>query len=461
MNRRQYRQLKTYSAASAFPIIPPASEGQLLAALYQLEQSQWWSPEELCESQFDQLRLLCAHADREIPFYRQRFQQAGIGNLTRLTPEEWQRVPILTRSEFQGKETLISTTKIPAPYQVTGTISTSGSTGQPIRVSTTNLTQFLWNAFTLREHLWHDLDFSQKFAAIRYLGQKEAGHPNGAAMATWGPPDALLFQTGPCSVLDSKTTTVAQQGDWLNREQPAYLVTYPSILTELLKHSLETKQRPTHLREVRLFGEAIDDDLRTLCREAWDLPLTDTYSANETGPIAHQCPSHAHYHVQAENLLVEILNDQSQPCAPGEIGRVVLTTLHNFATPLIRYAIGDFAEAGPVCPCGRGLPVLRRILGRVRNILTLPSGEKRWPNLSWGKLTRIAPVTQYQLVQKTLDHIEARLVVREKVTAEQEEAMRGVLTETLGNYFKITFLYLDSIERSPAGKFEDFKSELP
>lgn len=461
MNHRQFRQLKTYSTASAFPIVPPASEGQLLAALYQLELSQWWSPEELRESQFDQLRLLCTHADREIPFYRQRFQQAGIGDLSRLTAEKWQSMPILTRGDFQGKEGLISTAKLPPPYQVTGSIATSGSTGQPIRVSTTNLTQFLWNVFTLREHQWHDLDFSQKFAAIRYLGQKEASYPNGATLANWGPPDSLLYQTGPCSVLDSKTTTVAQQWDWFTREQPAYLVTYPSILAELLKHSLETKQRPTNLREVRLFGEALDDDLRTLCGETWNILVTDTYSANETGPIAHQCPGHEHYHVQAENLLVEILNDQGQPCAPGEIGRVVLTTLHNFATPLIRYSIGDYAEAGTACPCGRGLPVLRRILGRTRNLLTLPTGEKRWPNLSWGKLVRVAPIIQYQLIQKTREHIEARFVVREKVTAEQETEMRETLRQTLGETFEITFAYPDSIERSPAGKFEDFKSELP
>lgn len=460
MNHRQFRQLKTYSAASAFPIIPPTAEGQLLAMLYQLEQSQWWSPEQLREAQLDQLRLLCAHASKEIPFYRQRFQQAGLDDLTRLTFEEWQRMPILTRSDFQGKEALISTAKIPAPYQVTGNIATSGSTGQPIRVSTTNLTQFLWNAFTLREHQWHDLDFSQKFSAIRYLNQKAAGYPDGATLPDWGPPTTLLYRTGPCSVLDSKTTTVQQQWEWLTRQQAVYFVTYPSILAELIQHSIEAKQPPPELREIRLFGEAVDEDVLTLCRETWNIPITDTYSANETGPIAHQCPSHPHYHVQAENLLVEILNDRDQPCAPGEIGRVVLTTLHNFATPLLRYAIGDYAEAGPACPCGRGLPVLRRILGRVRNILTLPNGEKRWPALNWGKLSRIAPLVQYQLIQKTLHHIEAHLVVREKVTAEQENQMREALAEAFGESFEFTFHYPDSIERSPTGKFEDFKSEL-
>ncbi|EDY19997.1 conserved hypothetical protein [Chthoniobacter flavus Ellin428] len=436
------------------------AESQMMAALYQLEESQWWSPEQLQESQFDQLRLLCAHAEKEIPFYRQRFQQAGVGDFARLTLDDWRRLPILSRSDFQGREELISTQHIPAPYQVTGSIATSGSTAQPIRVSTTNLTQFLWNAFTLREHQWHYLDFSKKLSSIRYLNQREAGYPHGMALGNWGPPATLLYHTGPCSILDSKSTTVLQQWEWLTREKPAYLVTYPSILTELIKHSAHSHQQPPEFSEIRLFGETVDAELRDLCRETWGVRLTDTYSANETGPIANQCPEEPHYHVQSENLFVEILDDQNRPCAPGKIGRVVITTLHNFATPLIRYAIGDYAELGPPCSCGRGLPVLKRILGRVRNILTLPNGEKRWPVLGWGKLSRIAPIVQHQLIQKSLQKIEARLVVREKVAATQEEEIKHVIRKSLGEDFEIVLSYPESIERSPTGKFEDFKSEI-
>ena len=460
MNPSQQQLLRTYSAAGAFPIVPPLAESQMLAVLYQLEQSQWWTAEQLLEAQFQQLALLLQHADKEILFYRQRLRQAGMGDGQRLTLEAWQRLPILTRSDFQGREGVISTSNVPAPCQVSGMVATSGSTAQPIRVSTTNLTQFLWNVFTLREHQWHGLDFSRKLAAIRYVNHAEAAYPHGAHLPQWGPPAAPLYRTGPSSLLDSKTTTAAQQWEWLTREKPDYLVTYPSILAELIAHSIGEGQRPPGLREIRLFGETVDEGLRTLCREAWKIPLTDTYSANEAGPIAFQCPEQPCYHVQAENLFVEILNEQNQACAPGEIGRVVITTLHNFATPLIRYFIGDYAEVGAACACGRGLPVLKRILGRARNLLSLPTGEKRWPVLGWGKLSKIVPLTQYQMIQKSVHEVEARLVVRGEVTAEQEEKMKTVVQASLGYPFEVTFSYPPAIERSAAGKFEDFRSEV-
>ena len=115
--------------------------------------------------------------------------------------------------------------------------------------------------------------------------------------------------------------------------------------------------------------------------EAWGVPLSDMYSGREVGYLALQCPQHDHYHVMSEGNFLEVLGDDGRPCQPGETGRVVVTTLHNYVMPLIRYEIGDFAEVGEPCPCGRGLPVLTRILGRQQNMLTLPTGESRWTQI--------------------------------------------------------------------------------
>jgi phenylacetate-CoA ligase len=104
--------------------------------------------------------------------------------------------------------------------------------------------------------------------------------------------------------------------------------------------------------------------------------MVDMYTCQEAGYLALQCPDHPHYHVQSENVLLEVVDDQGLPCAPGEVGRVLVTSLNNFATPLIRYEIGDYAEVGAACSCGRGLPVLKRIMGRYRNLLTLPDGTR-------------------------------------------------------------------------------------
>src|SRR5690606_29109428 len=118
------------------------------------------------------------------------------------------------------------------------------------------------------------------------------------------------------------------------------------------------------LKSVLTQSELASRHLRERLRAIWGASLTDTYSASEVGVMALQCPHSGQYHVQSEVALVEVIDAAGRPCAPGEMGRVVVTPLHNFAQPLFRYDIGDLAEVGEACACGRGLPTLARIIGR-------------------------------------------------------------------------------------------------
>jgi len=109
-------------------------------------------------------------------------------------------------------------------------------------------------------------------------------------------------------------------------------------------------------------SERLDPEVRILVENTWEVPVSSIYSAPETGILALQCPEQAHFHIQSEYARVEVLNDDDSPCQPGEVGRVVVTPLHNYQTPLVRFATGDRAEAGGPCSCGRTLPVLARVL---------------------------------------------------------------------------------------------------
>ena len=140
------------------------------------------------------------------------------------------------------------------------------------------------------------------------------------------------------------------------------------------------------------------------------------YSTQEVGYITLQCPKSEHHHVQAEGVFIEILDDNGSPCRPGEMGKVIATPLHNLAMPLIRYDVGDYAEFGEPCPCGRGLPVLRRIMGRSRNLLRLPSGERIFPYFHDGLFREIAPVRQFQVVQIHPQRFDVRLVTERPLT---------------------------------------------
>lgn len=175
--------------------------------------------------------------------------------------------------------------------------------------------------------------------------------------------------------------------------------------------------------------------------------LIDEYSAHEVGSIAIQCPDHAHYHVHAESVLVEVLHEDGSPCRSGEIGRVVVTPLHEFRTPLLRYALGDCPELGAQCPCGRGLPVLTRVLGRVRNMITLPNGEKRWPLPGDGRYREIGPSEQYQSVQRTHQRFEVRLVTSRELTADEAMHFRARVQQCVGFACELDLVYQDTIAR--------------
>jgi dihydroorotase len=152
---------------------------------------------------------------------------------------------------------------------------------------------------------------------------------------------------------------------------------------------------------------------------------------------------------------------QREPCGTGETGRVLVTPLHNYAMPLFRYEIGDYAEVGGRCACGRGLPLLRRILGRERNaLLVAPTGERYWPAFGSRKLAQLAPIVQHQFVQKSLDRIEARLVTERPLTRAEERSLRAYIVANLPYRFALDLAYFDEIPRNASGKFEDFVCEV-
>ncbi len=423
-----------------WPALPAPADAAVLALLLQLDASQWLPPERLREAQDAQLEALLEHARETVPRYRGE-------RLASL-----RETPILSRRELLERFEALKSERLPRGHGAAKETRTSGSTGRPVRLLKTDLTALLWRALTLRDHAWHGRDLSRKLAVVRQGMREGTGRD-------WGTATHGLLATGPC-VARSPASSVEAILEWLLAEQPAYLLTYPSLLRELARACLARGVHLQGLAEVRAFGELLDPDTRALCREAFGVPLTDLYSAQEAGYIALQCPRSEHYHVQAESLIVEVLDDSGRACAPGEIGRVVVTDLHNFAMPLLRYDLGDFAEVGEPCACGRGLPVLKRIVGRVRNTLVTASGERYWPSFGVRGFPDIAPVLQHQFVQKSYDLIEARLVVARPLDSEQERRLAERIVARLPAGFRVQFAYCERIGRGAGGKYEDFVSEV-
>lgn len=440
-----------------WPALPAPTAAGRLAALFQLEQSQWWSGEQLRQHQFTQLDTLLRHCLEHVPYYQGVLSEHMSAD--KINQAQWHRIPLLTRDKLQQAGEKLRTNRLPAGHGKVTVQRTSGSTGKPVEVLGTEMTAFFWNVFTLRDHLWQQRDLGGKLAVIRYNQNEQAKPPHGIRSTSWGAATQDICETGP-GVMINIHTPLSEQLAWLQAEAPDYLLTHPSVLQALaLQCQREAIELPS-LREVRTISEALPDGLRELCQQVWGVKLVDMYTTIEAGYLALQCPEHDHYHVQSENVLLEVLDEQGKPCLPGEVGKVVITSLHNFATPLIRYELGDFAEVGEPCACGRGLPVLRRILGRYRNLITLPDGERRWPKFGIEKILKLAPVRQYQAIQHSIDEIEYLLVVAQPLSDGTRQQLLDLFRANLHPEMKITITEVDSIARSASGKYEEFLSKL-
>jgi phenylacetate-CoA ligase len=455
-------ELQTTVEGIDWPRVPDPRSAIIGTLLLQLEQSQWWSPEELRRRQNSQLLELIEHARTTVPFYTRRFADLPPSIELALDPESWPQIPPLTRADIQAGGDALLSARLPAEHGDTRTTYTSGSTGTPIRALRSALWETFWRAFTIRGHLWHRRDFRGTLASIRESGKGVLLYPEGGRGTNWGRFPGGLVETGPVVGLNI-LTPLDQQAEWLGRQNPDYLLTHPSIAHRLAEYCQANGIRLPKLKQVVAISEILRPATREAVRTAWGVPVIDMYTTREAGYLALQCPDHEHYHVQAESALVEVLDTAGRPCRAGDIGRVYVTPLHNFAMPLIRYDIGDFAEVGPPCPCGRGLPVLTRILGRTQNMLVLPSGELRWPLLSSSNiktLLGLAPIRQYQFVQRAPDAIELRLAVSQPLTREQEESLRAWVREKFGYPFAVTISYHPELAPKASGKFEDFVSEV-
>ena len=431
----------------------------LQTLLAQLEQSQWASAQTLQALQLGRFARLASHAWRHSPFYRLRLAQAGFDEDEAWTVESFTRLPLLTRSELMLQLEHIQCHALPQEHGRTYRMQTSGSTGQTVTVQRTDATQLYWLAFSMRDHLWHRRDLSATLAVIKAT-MSALDDPIHAAQLGWGPPASLLAKTGP-SFTQPLSMPVTQQAEWLARIAPHYLLTYPTNLSALLDlHERNEARLPASLRQLRTLGETLHPGLRERCHALVGIEIVDMYSSQELGLVALQCPESGLYHSMDENLIVEVLNEAGQPCLPGEVGRVVITDLHNYATPLIRYEIRDYAEAGPACSCGRGLGTLKRIMGRRRNMVTLPDGSKHWPLVGAHRYREVADIRQYQVVQHGLDDIEIRLLVS-PLPPGQEAAITTLAHQALGHPFKLRFSYFDhELPGTGNGKFEEFISLL-
>jgi phenylacetate-CoA ligase len=445
--------LKSFSQSLVWPAVVNPNSVQVFAYLTQLERSQWVKPDPFRRMQGAQLASRLRHAAEASSFFAPKL--AGLEITWKNAFEVLASLPLLTRADMQSHGDGLYC-EVPQDHGAIKTLRTSGSTGQPVAVRCTGAGFSLRSALTIRSIGWRGLDNRQTFAAIR-ANIKTGTVDAPARYRGWGSHMSSLFHTGGGIGLPIQVP-VAEQLEFLERYKPAYLLTYPSNLRALLDLSPE---KPASLQALMTIGETLQPDIVDDLKARWGIPVYDEYSSEEMGPIASQC-AHGSYHCSAEGLVVEVLDDEGRPCRPGEVGRVVVTDMTNFATAMLRYEIRDYAEVGEPCGCNRTLPTLKRIVGRERNMMVHPDGSRFWPQFGMRSDEALRLVRQYQIIQTSPEHLELKIVAARPLDDEDRGWLASLIRKNVGYPFEIAIEQVEGeLPKGPNGKLQTFMCLVP
>lgn len=409
--------------------------------LQKIEDGQWFTTERIRQIQYQELQNLLKHHKEQSPWYKKLMSDK-------------QRVPIITKKDIQEAGDDFFSVNVPPAHLPVSTVKTSGSTGEPLEIRTGTISSMFYSAYTLRATTWskHHLE-PLKLSSIKANISEYIEADN------WHSIVSKFFKTGSMQGIPL-TTDIVEQNRLLTEFQPNILMTYPNNLRALCE--LWTDNFPlTELKYIKTMGETCTTDLRKFVKDVTGIDLIDMYSSQEIGTIAIQCPDSGLYHTMDENLIVEILDDNDVECSEGEIGRVVVTDLHNPFSPMIRYQIGDYAMRGGKCSCGRGLKTISQILGRNRNLLVHPDGRKNWPLVGFYKFMQVTDVRRFQFIQHDLENIELRVATDHDMTDEERTKFIEIGHEFMGPEFNINLVhYLGDLPPNSNGKYEDFISKI-
>ena len=359
-----------------------------------------------------ELAQLVQHATTISPWWRMRLASA---NLNAVSMQEFiSSLPITSRTEVQDE---FEEMKIYIPNTDLDDYilqKTTGSTGQPIQVIKYNpLYSREIDAITLLEWKWHKRDVRKKMGLFR-LGSNDSDSVRA------GPPLEYLGKAAPMFQRSSVDRTSDELLDALFQHQPSYLLTNPMSLRIVANAQIENPKRIAPIDQILTLADRVDDSLRALVYEAFGAKIVDRYSSVEFGMIALQCPEHNHLHVIAPNVYVEVVDEDDKPVPAGVPGRVLITGLHTFAMPMIRYEQGDIVTMGKDCDTGITWPVIEAVHGRVRSYVDGPDGERKLLTLFTADFLLMREIQDFRLV-KFDDSAVFIAQTRDELTQEQHD----------------------------------------
>jgi len=391
-----------------------------------VEAMQWCPPEAIERYQLHALRALLQHAGRHVPYWRETFRRLGFDARDVVKREDLAALPVLTREIVRERYRDLIDPNLAAYNLQKGT---SGSTGAPLKFEYAPESECWRQAIRVRGYSWSGYRPGLPVFYYWALVSKPPNRSRGLKIRL----DRILkretFVDSMCQDEAARRRALAL----LRRARPAVVVCYTQSCAQFARWIVDQGLRDWDDIPVLCGAEAVLAADRAAISRAFGPHVFETYGSRETMLIAAECEAHEGMHLMEENLLVEIAR-AGAPVATSEAGDVLVTDLHNYGMPLIRYQNGDVAamSAGPPCRCGRGLRVLQRVDGRRADTLIDREGNPI-PGVVFHVLfsdARQDLVRQFQAVQRPTGDVVLRVVRGHDWSPERF----GAVAERFGHY---------------------------
>ena len=417
----------------------------------------------------NRLSILVTYCMDVVPYYQTLLseQQLDIREISSL--KQFYLFPILDRASLMENSTELVTSRLPQRQSFGGKTKTSGSTGQPVEVLHTKDSLSYFAILKQREYRSWGFDPSKVLASIRPAsdlpkkdGQKLANqttlHRKGWQYVN------SYFQTNEMLMLND-TSGTDYMVDWLNQHQPTYLLAMSAVL-EQIAIGYANNNTPSQLTAALAISQQLTESMRNLVVKNTCSRVEQNYGLNEIGIVAMRCPMSGYYHVHNENCLIEIVDENGKPCEPGIPGKLLVTSLINFAMPLLRYDTDDWAELPKEpCPCGRSMQSFTNLRGRYRRTAHLPDGTWDYWDTLLGVFRQALPeemasIKQYQLHQLSADEFHLKFKVDGTISTVLKNKIHKELSNvSKGSTAKLTIFEMDEIEQT-GKKFQNFISDI-
>jgi phenylacetate-CoA ligase len=423
---------------------------------------EYQSPEKIEAVQQERLTHLLLHAWANTSYYREVLSDAGVVKDGRVDLEQFSNVPLLTKDIIRREQDRLKS-KVVLKDRKPFRNSSGGSTGQPVE---------FW-----QDSFYWDMVIASKLHTFETLG-KQIGEPE---MKIWGSERDLFQGTigwkaklqnflynrdfQQCYQLpDRRIREIVQR---INQRKPKLIWSYRDGI-DVIASYINRHRLPVHRpAAIVLGGATIYPNLVEHVRQTFHAPVINFYGSREMGGVACQCLEQGGLHIASYARKVEVLDTDGCPVMDQE-GELVITALHNYTMPMIRYRIGDRGTlSSGRCPCGRGFPMIGSISGRVVERFINKQGDRIDP-LYFVCLVRVYRpnfLKRFQMVQETCERIRIKMILEEGSSEQEARKGMGEITEkirlVMGPACEVIYEFVKEIPLTPSGKHEYIVSKVP